>query len=506
MKTPPYIDYKVANLTLDRDQQASAGNISLSDIVSALSFALDLTEGAMPGHSIRTCLLGMRIAEALGLSSDEKSDLYYALLLKDVGCSSNAAHLTEMLGGDDLKTRRAIRLDDWTRTSWKSLRSAWSGMLPNSSPLAKFRRLVGIVTHRDIHHQQMIAVRADRGAKIAIKIGLSDQTAQAIQHLDEHWNGCGYPGKLRGNDIPLASRIANIAQNLDVFYTEQGVHAAIAILRKRSGRWFDPSLVKLVDALHLEGNLWSCLGAGEDRDKVLALDPGLRDPALSDDAGPARHLGGRAKAIQIDRVCEAFADVVDAKSSYTYEHSLGVTRAAGMIAQQLGLPPDRQQLVYRSALLHDIGKLRIPNSILDKPGKLDAGEWQVVREHPLLTQRILERIAKFDIIARTASQHHERLDGSGYPHGLHADQLSLEARLIAVADVYGALSEDRPYRPALATEEIFSIMSKDVPEKLDRTCFDALRIALKRTGGVVRGANGEILSSQAAMQGLSLAL
>jgi putative nucleotidyltransferase with HDIG domain len=502
------------------DVQGSApSNISLPDIVSALSFALDLTEGAMPGHAVRTCLLGMRIAEAIELSNDEKSDLYYALLLKDVGCSSNAAHLSEILGGDDRKAKRDSSLQDWSKISWVALRTVWRSVLPGSPPLAKLGRMIQLSRQRKQAHAAMVGVQAERGAGIVTKIGLSEQTADFIRHLDEHWNGCGHPDRQRGEEIPLGSRILNIAQNLDVFHTEHGADAAMKMLSKRNGKWFDPRLVKVVERLHGAGDFWSCVGAGIDRDVVLALDPGLTGTAAPTDMGPgvtslaggsaagARGPGTsgsgifglglrrRTTAIQIDRICEAFADVVDAKSSFTYEHSLGVTRAAGMIAEQLGLAPERKTLVYRSALLHDIGKLRIPNSILDKPGKLDDGEWQVIREHPLLTERILGRIAKFGLIARTASQHHERLDGSGYPHGLRGEDLSLEARLIAVADVYGALSENRPYRPALDPEEIMAIMSRDVPEKLDAACFDALRIALKRTGGAVRCANGEMLSS-----------
>jgi putative nucleotidyltransferase with HDIG domain len=266
-----------------------------------------------------------------------------------------------------------------------------------------------------------------------------------------------------------------------VFYTAYGADAAMAMLRKRNWRWFDPRLVNLAASLHSKNDLWNSVGEAADRDRVLALDPGL---------------AGNTTVVQIDNVCEAFADVVDAKSSFTYAHSMGVTRAATMIAEQLGLEPERQSLVYRAALLHDIGKLRVPNSILDKPGKLDAGEWKVIREHPLLTQRILERVTKFDLIARTASQHHERLDGSGYPHGLRGADLSIEARVIAVADVYGALSEDRPYRPALSADEIMAIMREDVPEKLDRTCFEALQRGLDRTGGAVRLANGQMLSGK----------
>jgi len=171
---------------------------------------------------------------------------------------------------------------------------------------------------------------------------------------------------------------------------------------------------------------------------------------------------------------------VDAKSSYTYRHSLGVTEVADGIARQLGFSQSRRQLIYRAALLHDIGKLRVPNNILDKPGKLDEAEWLVMREHPALSQQILERIESFGPIARIAGRHHEKMDGSGYPLQLKGDDLSLEDRIVALADFYGALSEDRPYRKGMPAEDIFAILRKEVPQKFDAQCFEALSAVVEQ--------------------------
>jgi putative nucleotidyltransferase with HDIG domain len=179
-------------------------------------------------------------------------------------------------------------------------------------------------------------------------------------------------------------------------------------------------------------------------------------------------------AADVDLICEAFADVVDAKSSFTFRHSVGVTAAARQIARRLGLSPERQQMVNRAALLHDLGKLRVPNCILDKPGKLTASEWLVVQEHPHLTQQILSRIASFRELAQIAGAHHEKLDGSGYPNHLASRQLPLEARIITVADVYGALTEDRPYRSGLTHEDALALLIRDAPQKLDPDCCEAL--------------------------------
>jgi putative nucleotidyltransferase with HDIG domain len=171
---------------------------------------------------------------------------------------------------------------------------------------------------------------------------------------------------------------------------------------------------------------------------------------------------------------------VDAKSPYTFRHSMGVTDAAVRIAQKLALSSERIDFVRRAALLHDIGKLSISNSILDKPGKLNPDEWVAMQDHPVQTQSILSRIAAFKDLAKVAGEHHEKLDGSGYPNHLPAGQLSLESRIIAVADVYGALSEDRSYRAALGLEKIASIMKSDIPGKLDASCFEALMSGLAK--------------------------
>jgi HD-GYP domain-containing protein (c-di-GMP phosphodiesterase class II) len=150
-----------------------------------------------------------------------------------------------------------------------------------------------------------------------------------------------------------------------------------------------------------------------------------------------------------------------------------------MIAETMGLSPIRTQFIRRAALLHDLGKLRIPTSVLEKQGKLTVEEFMLVKQHPALTRKILARIPAFRELAQVAGSHHEKLDGTGYPNNLQADVLSLETRIIAVADVYTALSEQRPYRESLDLAQITAIMSKDIPAKLDADCFDALLSALK---------------------------
>jgi HD-GYP domain-containing protein (c-di-GMP phosphodiesterase class II) len=460
----------MATFALEQLQQPGAGTISLAEILSALSFALDLTEGAVPGHALRSCVLGMRLAEELELTDAERGSLYYALLLKDVGCSSNAARLCQIIGGgDERRVKAGVKLEDWTRPSQpkpSTLRLLWETVLPEASAVQRAVGIVriGLTQHRN--NEEMITLRCDRGAGILRKLGLGDVAAEAVRGLDEHWDGSGYPEGREGRAIPLGSRILAIAQHLDVFASERGTQAALDVLRERSRRWFDPELVQVIDRLHREGRLWRWAlpdtPEWETRQAVLDLAP-----------RETQELGGA----DLDRICEAFADVVDAKSSFTFRHSVGVTSAALRIARNLGLSNTSLRFVNRAALLHDLGKLGVPNSILDRTGQLDAAQWQVVQEHPRLTNEILSRIGSFGELAFVAGAHHEKLDGSGYPNHLTREHLPLEARIITVADIYGALTEDRPYRAGLTHEQALAILQQEVPHRLDADCVEALSLA-----------------------------
>lgn len=444
---------------------------SLQEILVALSFALDVTEGAVPGHAVRSCLLAVRIALSIGLDLPTISDLYYASLLKDVGCSSNSARMCQIVGGDDRILKAGAKLEDWTRPHRYQLctiKLLWEQVLPGTSRLRKSARLlkIGLTQHRN--NRELIELRCDRGAQIVRKLGFSNKIAVGVRHLDEHWDGGGYPQGLRGEGIPILSRIMSVAQNLDVFCMDQGPQAALDTLQERSGRWFDPDLVLAVQSLDRARTLWrECLPEDpveDTRRVVLRLHPKHRE---------------QLSATDIDSICEAFADVVDAKSPFTFRHSIGVLNASVAIGNTLGLSDERMQLLRRAALLHDIGKLSISNSILDKPTKLTEAEFALVKRHPELGAQILGRVGGFSEIAALTSEHHEKLDGSGYPFGLRREDLSIESKILGVADIYAALSEHRPYREALAPEQITAIMGRDVPAKLDRECYTALCLVME---------------------------
>jgi HD-GYP domain-containing protein (c-di-GMP phosphodiesterase class II) len=134
----------------------------------------------------------------------------------------------------------------------------------------------------------------------------------------------------------------------------------------------------------------------------------------------------------------------------------------------------------RAALLHDIGKLGVSNSVLDKPGKLDEAEWRAMKRHAEFTETILKRVKAFETFAVIAAAHHERLDGKGYPRGVDGDRIPLETRIITTADVFDALTSSRPYREAMPVETALSLMAKDVGGGIDAACFEALNRALAK--------------------------
>ncbi|HWI72441.1 MAG TPA: HD domain-containing phosphohydrolase [Baekduia sp.] len=428
-------------------------DVRLSEVLAALSHALDITEGQPRGHAERTCLISMRIARELGLDDGTRSSLFHAALLKDAGCSSNAAKVAALYGTDDADAKRDRKVTNHLNPG-ESIRHLYRATAPGKGPIAKARHLKLLVAHGSAGSRGLTELRCERGAEVARHVGLSADAETAIRQLDEHWDGRGYPYSLAGEDISLCGRIVCIAQTAEVYWQDGGGAAgACAVARDRRGTWFDPALVDAVCAFEHDHAFWATL----DEPRVAALEPSDR-LLLADDDG-------------LDRIAQAFAGIVDAKTPYTARHSEGVAEIAVALAARLGLDALDQRRLRRAGLLHDIGKLGVSNRILDKPGKLDAAEWAAVRRHPTWTLEILQRIPAFADLAEVAANHHEKLDGSGYGRGLTAADLTLPARILAVADIAEALTADRPYRPPLPLGKVLAIMGGDVPHALDAAVF-----------------------------------
>ena len=438
----------------------SDSSIRVSEIISALSYALDLTEGRPMGHSVRACMIGMRLAAQIGLPANEQGDLYYALLLKDAGCSSNSSRLFHILNADDIRAKGDLKTKDWTRVGWESLHYALTHVATGMPFVQRMHRLLQVAATQQQDSCDLVKIRCERGAYIAQQLGFSVAVSSGIHSLDEHWNGRGYPDGRRKTDIPVFSRIANLAQTLEVFHNVHGPEAAIAAASQRSGRWFDPDLVRAAVSLSAQGDLWAGLDSKDIIQKTLAFEPEQRRMTANEET--------------IDNICTAFAEIIDAKSPFTYRHSNGVADAALEIGQAFGMSTRDLKLLRRAALLHDVGKLSVSNTILEKPDKLTDEEWKVVHDHPYYTFQILNRIPGFEELAAEAAAHHEKLDGSGYWRGWHAEQMSSFARILVVADIFDALRAKRPYRDSLPLEKVFEIMRKDAPRALDLPSLEAL--------------------------------
>lgn len=435
-----------------------AARINLSEVLSALSCALDLTEGQPIGHTMRSCLIGMRMGHEIGLSATDRAALYYALLIKDAGCSSNAARLCQLFGSDDLELKPRMKVVDRQNKISLAVQTARTVALKGGLS-DKIKHFVG-VARSDSVMKEIMGLRCERGADIAMRLGFPQATADAVRHLDEHWNGRGHPEGLSGPAIPMMSRIANLSQVVDVFHQHDGVKAAVKVARKRSGSWFDPLLVDRVVAWRNESSWWERLDNTDPTDDVIAAEPMSQVRWVSDD--------------DLDVIARAFADIIDAKSPYTYSHSRNVAAYALGIAREMKLDSATQRRIYRAGLLHDIGKLGVSNSILDKPGRLTESERISVQRHPFFTWEILSRVPAFRDFAWPAALHHERLDGSGYPWHLSGNRLDMTARILCVADVYEALTAERPYRASLPWEESSRILGEGRGTLFDPAVLDAL--------------------------------
>jgi HD-GYP domain-containing protein (c-di-GMP phosphodiesterase class II) len=230
--------------------------------------------------------------------------------------------------------------------------------------------------------------------------------------------------------------------------------------RQRRGTWFDPSLVDHLVSFRRDAAWWAQLANIEQLgESVVALEPGSIPMVATDE--------------RLDRIAFAFAAVIDAKTPFTARHSTNVARFAVGIVGALGANTIDSRDMLRAGLLHDIGKLGVSNRILDKPSKLTDDEFAEIRKHPVWTLEILDHVAAFRHFAPDAARHHERLDGRGYPWRISGDQLSFTARILAVADVYEALTAHRPYRDGLPVAKVVDIMARDRGTAFDAQILDA---------------------------------
>ncbi len=432
--------------------------LRLAELIGALSHALDMTEGQPVGHCLRCAYIGMQIAREIDLDPQDQWELYYTLLLKDLGCSSNAARICELYLTDDLSFKRDFKRVGDSLPQIAQFVLGHAGLRVGAAE--RFRAMLRIARRGEQIAQELVQTRCQRGADIARQLRFPEKVARAIHSLDEHWNGTGKPDKLAAQQIPLYARIALLAQVIDVFHTASGASAALAEVRDRRASWFDPHLVDAFERVAQSNEFWAGLASPTLAAQVMALEPAQHAVALDED--------------YLDEIAAAFGQVVDAKSPFTAGHSARVGLYADLISEQCELPAARRRWLRRGALLHDVGKLGVSNAILDKPGRLDDEEMAAIRRHAQYTEEILARIDAFAELARVAGAHHERLDGLGYPRGLRGDAIPFETRIITTADIFDALSAERPYRPAVPVDQTLALMRGLVGSALDARCYEAL--------------------------------
>lgn len=445
----------------------SAPVLHLSELVGGLSHALDLAGGHPAGHALRCCWIGMQVAREADVPEAALGDVYYTLLLNGLGVSANAARIHTQFRSDDLAFQRDFDARDDGLLLHARFLFAHEGRGFGLGD--RLTRFLGAVRTRDADLGDFVRTRSERGAEIARQMQFSDAVANGLASLDERWDGRGRPTGRAGSDIPIGSRIALLARIAEAFRVRGDAASALAEVRRRDGSWFDPRLVAALERAAQAPGFWELLAAPDLDASVYALAPGGA-VAVDED--------------RLDAIALGFGRVVDAKSPYTRGHSVRVAAYSDAVARELGVSVERRRWLHRGALLHDLGKLGVSNTVLDKPDKLDPAEWEASKLHVSLSEAVLSGIGPFAELARMAGAHHERLDGTGYPRGLKADAISLETRIITATDIFDALTAMRPYRDRMSIDRTLEIMGRSVGTTLDPSCFTALeRIARESVAG-----------------------
>lgn len=430
----------------------------MAELLGALSLGIDLGFGQPMEHVLRQCRIALRLGELAGLDEEERAALYYAALLVNVGCHSDAYEQAHWFG-DDL-AMKATKYD-YEPFSAADIMAMLRLLGSGSTPLHRIRVAFDFALAGRKEIDGMIAGHARLARALGEELGLDDQVLAALGASYERWDGKGFPGELSGTDIPMCSRIVQLADFAEVAHRTDGIEGAQALARRRSASQFDPDLVAML-----------C----EDAEKVFHdLDElGSWEPVIA--AEPS--LAVLLSPVELDAALEAVATFVDLKSPYRLGHSVAVADLAAEAGRRVGLPAEDRRSLRRAGLVIGFGRLGVSNSIWDQAGPLSAGQWERVRLHPQITERMLNQSPALAPLGRLAGQHCERLDGSGYPRGAHGAAVSVAGKVLAAADVYQALREPRPYREAWPASDAATQLRREVEAgRLDDRAAEAVLVA-----------------------------
>lgn len=447
------------------------GAVRLAELVAALSLGIDLGFGQPMEHVLRQCLIALRLAEALGLGSEERSTVYYTALLINVGCHTDA-HEQAKWFGDDIKMKSG-KYDGPLPA--RGARPPAKGLLAlgyGHAPLHRFRLGLEFLLYGHRELSGMISHHAEIARVLAEQLALPETVQQAVAASYERWDGRGWPGRRSGREVPVAARVAQVAEFVEVAYRVGGTDAVRRLARTQRGAQFDPALSELL--LSDGAGLLAGIEKVSAWDAVIRAEPALTPVVCGD---------------KLDAALGALAAFVDLKSPYFLGHARAVAALVAEAGLRSGLTDAQVRLLRRAGLVHGFGRLGVSNAILDKRGPLGAGEWERVRMQPYLTERMLCQSAALAPVAQLAVQHRERLDGSGYPRGLAGARLSREARFLAAADAYQSMRELRPHRAGLAADEAAAALRAEVKAgRLDGEAAEAVlaaaghRVTLRRDG------------------------
>jgi HD-GYP domain-containing protein (c-di-GMP phosphodiesterase class II) len=436
-------------------------DLRLSELLGVLSFGVDLGMGQPMEHVLRQCLIALRLGEQTGLGRSDLEAVYFASLVAWVGCHVDAYEQAKWFG-DDTALKGDFRRVDLATAS--------------SGPLFMLRHLgAGRPALQRIGLVPSFMGPGRRAAEALLenhwrasddfmaRVGLDQLVRDTVEQSFERWDGRGMTKGLKGHQILVTSRLVNLADVVEVFHTAGGTEAAVSVARERAGTQFDPDLVELFTR-HAE-HLFDDLESVSAWEAVVTAEPASRY---------------RMNSAELDVALEALADFCDVKSPYTLGHSRGVAALVDRAASFSGFGSADITLARRAALVHDLGNLGVPNIIWDKPGPLSPTEYERARMHAYLTERMLVSSPALAPMAAVAVQHHERLDGSGYPSGLSGDEITPAGRLVAAADSYHARLEPRPHRQAQSEDQAAAELQAEV--RAGRLDGDAVAAVLRSAG------------------------
>jgi HD-GYP domain-containing protein (c-di-GMP phosphodiesterase class II) len=434
------------------------GSLRLADLLASVSLVADLGFALPADTSIRSAVIAASLARRLGLSEAEASDAYYTSLLEHIGCTG-FAHEAAAVYGDEMALNVAIARTDPNHAR-DVLANLIRPLIRGRGPIEAARLVAFTLVRGDGFGRRFASSVCEVGRATAQRMGLSDGVQEALADVVEAWDGRSGARGLKGDAIAPAARIAAVATTVAQYHEIGGLDAVEAALRQRSGGLLDP---RIVDAyLELAPETLAELDAGDAWRLVLDAEP-----------VPFRVVD----EARLPAIAGAVADVVDLKSPYTLGHSSAVATLAGEALRRISGEAEARNVAV-AGLLHDIGRVGISDATWERRGPLTTAQWEQVRLHPYHSERILGRSDALRPVAAIAGMHHERIDGTGYHRGSRARDIPLEARVLAAADAFQAMTEDRPHRPGHSLDGAATTLTEEASAgRLDRDSVQAVLAA-----------------------------